>query len=49
MPGICTEVHWGKRLAATSVELELIDADRLAELLGDAWERKAPNRLTSSA
>jgi hypothetical protein len=49
MPDICTEVHWGKRLAATSVELELIDADRLAELLGDAWERKAPNRLTSSA
>ena len=43
-PDACTEFWWGKRLRAVSVELDRIDADTLAELLADAWERKAPAR-----
>ncbi|HEY2769382.1 MAG TPA: MmcQ/YjbR family DNA-binding protein [Solirubrobacteraceae bacterium] len=39
-PGICTEVHWGKRLAATRVELRRADEALLQELLEDAWEHK---------
>jgi hypothetical protein len=41
-PYCCSEVFWGKRLAA--VRINLPDADRalLAELLADAWEAKAP-------
>ena len=39
-PGICTEVWWGKRLAAVRVELPAADAELLSELLADAWEQK---------
>jgi hypothetical protein len=39
-PEICSEVWWGKRLAAVRVALPLSDEDLLAELLEDAWERK---------
>ena len=46
LPGACREVHWGKRLAAVGVDLVRIDAEALAELLADAWEGKAPGRLT---
>jgi hypothetical protein len=49
MPGVCSEVHWGERLAAARVELDLIEPHQLAELLADAWEGKAPVRLTASA
>jgi len=45
-PEWCTERYWGKRLAATAVDLERAPADGLAELLTDAWEGKAPARLT---
>ena len=43
---VCEEVWWGKRLAA--VRVTLADADRrlVSELLADAWEGKAPARLT---
>ena len=44
-PDACAEVWWGKRRAAVSVRLESVDSDWLAELLADAWERKAPKRL----
>ena len=44
-PDICTEVWWGKRLAAVRVDLRAAAGDLLAELLEDAWERKAPARL----
>src|SRR5437763_11868943 len=45
-PESCREFWWGKRIGALSVDLGRIDLDLLAELLADAWERKAPRRLT---
>jgi hypothetical protein len=47
MPAVCAEVWWGKRLAAVRVQLDQIGAGELAELLADAWEQKAPRRLTA--
>jgi hypothetical protein len=44
-PGICAEVMWGKRLAAVRVALPAADEALLADLLADAWERRAPARL----
>ena len=46
--GICAEVVWGKRLAAVRVDLRAADEALLADLLADAWERKAPARLSRS-
>ncbi len=45
-PAICAEVMWGRRLAAVRVDLRVADEPLLAELLGDAWERRAPARLS---
>jgi hypothetical protein len=45
LPGVCAERWWGKRLSAAQVDLERIETARLAELLADAWEHKAPTRL----
>jgi len=42
----CAERWWGKRLAAVEVDLETADPTVLAELLADAWEGKAPKRLS---
>lgn len=39
------EVWWGKKLAAVRVDLRRVDAKRLAELLEEAWELRAPKRL----
>jgi hypothetical protein len=39
-PGVCSEVHWGKRLSATRVDLSRADEPLLADLLTDAWERR---------
>jgi hypothetical protein len=44
----CDEVWWGKRLAAVRVDLRCAEAEMLAELLSDAWESKAPERLLPS-
>jgi hypothetical protein len=44
-PSMCAEQYWGKRLAAVCVSLPDADAGVLGELLADAWERKAPQRL----
>jgi hypothetical protein len=41
----CAERWWGKRLAAVAVDLKRADAAVLSDLLGDAWEGKAPKRL----
>ncbi len=37
---------WGKRLRAVSVILARATPEALADLLADAWERRAPRRLT---
>jgi hypothetical protein len=44
-PETCEEVWWGKRLAAVRVNLARADTEMLADLLADAWERRAPKRL----
>jgi hypothetical protein len=44
-PDICSEVMWGKRLAAVRVDLRAADARLLADLLADAWESEAPAGL----
>jgi hypothetical protein len=44
-PSVCAEVWWGKRLAAVRVSLPEADPGLLADLLADAWERRAPQRL----
>jgi hypothetical protein len=44
-PEICSEFWWGKRLGAVHVGLEHAERELLADLLADAWERKAPKRL----
>jgi hypothetical protein len=44
-PAICFEVTWGKRLAAVRVDLGAAGEPLLADLLADAWERRAPARL----
>lgn len=45
-PEVCAEVWWGKRLAAVRVSLADTGEGLLTDLLTDAWERKAPARLT---
>jgi hypothetical protein len=44
-PEACEEVWWGKRRAAVRVDLRRVDAEKVRELLTDAWESKAPRRL----
>ena len=46
-PETCREVWWGKRLSAVGVDLRAADAALPSELLADAWEGKAPRRLTA--
>jgi hypothetical protein len=43
---VCEEVWWGQRLAAVRVALPRADRRLVRELLQEAWERKAPARLT---
>jgi hypothetical protein len=47
-PEACAERWWGKRLAAVQVELAAASDGLVAELLTDAWERRAPARLTGA-
>jgi hypothetical protein len=47
-PDVCSEVWWGKRLAAVRVQLAAVESAFLAGLLRDAWELKAPKRLVGS-
>jgi len=39
------ELWWGRRLRGVRVNLAAADADRVCELLEDAWRKKAPRRL----
>jgi len=48
-PETCSEVWWGKRLSAVAVSLPRASERLLEELLADAWEHKAPRRLTNAA
>jgi hypothetical protein len=49
LPGACSERYWGKRLSAVQIDLGEIGSARLAALLRDAWEHKAPARLMREA
>ena len=40
------ELWWGKNLAGVRVDVTAAPADRVNELLEEAWRRKAPKRLT---
>ena len=44
-PDVCSQVMWGKRLAAVRVDLQVAESALLENLLADAWEGKAPKRL----
>jgi hypothetical protein len=44
-PAACSEVWWGRRLAAVRVELSLAEPELLRALLRDAWEGKGGARL----
>jgi hypothetical protein len=44
-PEVCAEVWWGKRRAAVRVDLPRAGRELLADLLADAWERRAPAQL----
>jgi len=46
-PIVCGEFWWGNRLRAVHVDLTLADQALAGELLGDAWEQKAPKRLVN--
>ena len=48
-PDACAELWWGKRLSAVKVDLGRADGELLADLLADAWERRAPMRLLKSS
>ena len=48
-PDACAELWWGKRLSAVKVDLGRADPELLADLLADAWERRAPKRLLKSS
>jgi hypothetical protein len=44
-PETCSEVWWGKRLTAVRVDLRRAGRDVLVNLLLEAWEIRAPQRL----
>jgi hypothetical protein len=44
-PGACSEKWWGQRLTCVRVSLADADPERVAELMADAWARKAPRHL----
>lgn len=44
-PDCCEEQWWGKQLAAVRVALASVDQELLAELLREAWKRRAPRKL----
>ncbi len=41
----CSEVYWGKTLSAVAVSLADADVDVVAELITDAWRRRAPKTM----
>jgi hypothetical protein len=43
-PDACSEVHWGKRLAAVRIHLPSAQQALLRRLLQEAWELRADRR-----
>ncbi len=48
-PHAFEQLWWGKRLAGVRVKLAAADPGLLSLLLGQAWRRKAPRRLSSAS
>jgi hypothetical protein len=46
-PAAFEELWWGKKLSGLRVILHHADAERVFELLEEAWRRKAPKRLAA--
>ena len=46
-PDVFAEVWWGAKLSAVRVALAAADRAAVAEVLEEAWRRKAPKRLLS--
>jgi len=44
-PGSCEPLYWGARLAGVVVTVRAAPAPLVAELLEDAWRRRAPAAL----
>ena len=44
-PKAFEELWWGKQLSGVSVRLAAVDRGRLADLLEEAWRKKAPKKL----
>src|SRR5438045_651368 len=44
-PEACSEVMWGKRLAAVRVDLGRAEPASFGRMLREAWELRAPTRL----
>jgi hypothetical protein len=47
-PSSCEELWWGKKLSGVRVRLPEADPILVAELIIDAWRRKAPKRLAAT-
>lgn len=46
--GVCSPVHWGRKLSCVAVDLAVAEPELVRELLTDAWRRRAPATLQSS-
>jgi len=44
-PDVCSPVHWGRRLAGVQIRLPAADAALVADVLAEAWARRAPAAL----
>jgi hypothetical protein len=44
-PQLCSNVFWGRKLSAVRVDLDAAGTELVADLLAEAWSRKAPRRL----
>jgi hypothetical protein len=47
-PHAFEELWWGKKLVGVKVILAAADPERVAELLEEAWRRKAPKRVIAA-
>jgi hypothetical protein len=48
VPSAFEELWWGKKRSGVRVRLATAPADRVAELLEEAWRRKAPKRVVAA-